>query len=181
MRLCATEFGPNTLYQTTICSRRRLYPPGSHLGVSVSNSTNRSNSVAVKMRFSLPESCTKQRSQVQPLVQPSFATAGIAVICWPNELDSLTGGVEVAGSNPVSPTIFQTKPFGQQVEGLSHCRDKTYVIESPVQTDDFKDSTFGGVVRCKPLISQGLRKFKRFDGNVERFGSCGVAFVVSSV
>lgn len=95
--------------------------------------------------------------------------------------DFLPGAEEIAGSNPVSPTVCPTKPLGQQLEGLSHCEDKTYVIESPVQTDDFEDSTFRSIVCRNQLISQGLRKFKRFDGNVERFGSCGVAFVVSSV
>ena len=30
------------------------------------------------------------------------------------------------GSNPVAPTILQKKPFGENVEGLSHFRDESY-------------------------------------------------------
>jgi hypothetical protein len=33
---------------------------------------------------------------------------------------------KVAGSNPVAPTIFRNQPFGEYVEGLSHCVNKGY-------------------------------------------------------
>jgi hypothetical protein len=33
---------------------------------------------------------------------------------------------EVSGSNPVAPTIFRNEPFGENVEGLSHCGDQSY-------------------------------------------------------
>ncbi len=33
---------------------------------------------------------------------------------------------EVAGSNPVAPTILQKKPFGENVEGLPHFGDQRY-------------------------------------------------------
>ena len=56
---------------------------------------------------------------------------------------------EVAGSNPVAPTILRNEPFGENVEGLSHCGDETYVIESAVQKDDFEDSTFRRVIGGK--------------------------------
>src|SRR5438046_2374745 len=36
---------------------------------------------------------------------------------------------EVAGSNPVAPTIFRNEPFGENVEGLSHCGDQSYSPE----------------------------------------------------
>jgi hypothetical protein len=55
------------------------------------------------------------------------------------------------------------------VEGLSHCRDKIYAVERPVQTDDFENSTLRIVVGLKPYRSQVLRKFKRFDGPVDDF------------
>ena len=29
-------------------------------------------------------------------------------------------------SRPVAPTIFLEKPFGENVEGLSHCGDRSY-------------------------------------------------------
>jgi hypothetical protein len=76
---------------------------------------------------------------------------------------------EVAGSNPVAPTIFLKKPFGQQAEGLSHCGDKTCAVERAVQTEDFEDSTFCVVVSGKPFLSKALRKFKRFHRNVDDF------------
>src|SRR5262249_55112076 len=39
---------------------------------------------------------------------------------------------EVAGSNPVAPTVFKDKPFGKNVEGLSHCGGQLFpfTIES---------------------------------------------------
>ena len=33
----------------------------------------------------------------------------------------------------LSPQLFFKKPFGENVEGLSHCGDKIYVIETAVQ------------------------------------------------
>ena len=57
-------------------------------------------------------------------------------------LERYVRDVEVAGSNPVIPTIFRLKPFGQQVERLSPVRDQTYAVELPVQTHDFEDSAF---------------------------------------
>src|SRR5262249_49156135 len=33
---------------------------------------------------------------------------------------------EVAGSNPVAPTILRNEPFGEYVEGLFHCEDASY-------------------------------------------------------
>ena len=35
-------------------------------------------------------------------------------------LARLNGVQEVVGSNPAGPTIFRNKPFGDNVEGLSH-------------------------------------------------------------
>ena len=40
---------------------------------------------------------------------------------WLSLVERCVRDAEVAGSNPVAPTIFVKKPFGQQVEGLSHC------------------------------------------------------------
>jgi hypothetical protein len=36
----------------------------------------------------------------------------------------------IPGSNPVAPTFFRKKPFGENVEGLSHCGDKSYANET---------------------------------------------------
>ena len=44
-------------------------------------------------------------------------------------LERLVRDQEVVGSNPITPTIFPQKPFGQQVEGLSHFKDKSYADE----------------------------------------------------
>ena len=41
---------------------------------------------------------------------------------------------EVGGSNPLSPTIFGIKPFGERVEGLSPFWDESYDDETEVQT-----------------------------------------------
>ena len=40
---------------------------------------------------------------------------------------------EVASSNLVTPTVCQKKPFGENVEGLSHCGNESYIIEAGVQ------------------------------------------------
>jgi hypothetical protein len=39
-----------------------------------------------------------------------------------SDLDPENGVQEVAGSNPVAPTVFRKKPFGENVEGLSYFR-----------------------------------------------------------
>src|SRR5437660_8584391 len=48
---------------------------------------------------------------------------------------------EVGGSNPLAPTFFRKKPFGENVEGLSHFRDERCAVERAGQTEDFRDST----------------------------------------
>ena len=67
------------------------------------------------------------------------------------------------------PDFIDKKPFGENVEGLSHCGDKSYVVETAVQTDDFEDSTFCVVIGRKPFAAKGLRKFKHFDCQVGVF------------
>ena len=79
------------------------------------------------------------------------------------------GVQKVASSNLVAPTFFRKKPFGENVEGLSHYWAKSYVIETPVQTDDFEDSPLGGIIRRKPFTRKALRKFNRLDGDVRVF------------
>lgn len=69
---------------------------------------------------------------------------------------------KAAGSNPVAPTFFRNEPFGENVEGLSHCGDKSYVVEHAVQKHGFEDAALRGVVGGKPLATKGLRKFKNF-------------------
>jgi hypothetical protein len=53
---------------------------------------------------------------------------------------------EVAGSNPVVPTIPKKRPFGEIVEGLSLCEDKAYVVQTTVQTDRVEDLALDGIV-----------------------------------
>ena len=67
----------------------------------------------------------------------------------------------------LSPRLLsEMKPFGENVEGLSHCGDESYVVEPQVQTDDFEDTTLGGEICRKPFLTQLLREFKRQDGDV---------------
>ena len=84
-------------------------------------------------------------------------------------LECCVRDAEVAGSNPVIPTIFRIKPFGHQVEGLSPFRDKRYVVERKVQTQDFEYSSLRTEVRRNPSLPKALRKFKRFDRDVDGF------------
>ena len=51
----------------------------------------------------------------------------IAAYAVQNGRERLSRSQEVAGSNPVAPTILQIEPFGENVEGLSLCQTKTYV------------------------------------------------------
>src|SRR5688500_2632312 len=55
-----------------------------------------------------------------------LATTGCSVT-W---LARLHGVQKVAGSNPVTPTVFRNKPFGDNVEGLCHCGDWSCVAQS---------------------------------------------------
>jgi hypothetical protein len=64
---------------------------------------------------------------------------------------------------------LRAKPFDEHIEGLSRYRAKTCAIEGAVQTDDFEDSPLRGVIGRNPLISQGLRVFKHFDGQFRVF------------
>jgi hypothetical protein len=50
-------------------------------------------------------------------------------------------------------------PFGQNVEWLSFCRDKSCVVEETVQKDDFENSPLCRVIGGKPLLPKRLRKF----------------------
>ena len=57
---------------------------------------------------------------------------------WLSLVERCVRDAEVAGSNPVSPTVFCCRPFGEFVKRLSPFRDKSYVYESEVQTNDFE-------------------------------------------
>jgi hypothetical protein len=45
-------------------------------------------------------------------------------------LERLVRDQEVAGSNPVAPTVFRKKPFGEHVEGLSHYGNEYCAIDT---------------------------------------------------
>ncbi len=59
----------------------------------------------------------------------SFVKSG----CGSAWLERCVRDAEVAGSNPVTPTFLQIKPFGEYVKRLSLFCDKTYVAQSTVQ------------------------------------------------
>jgi len=53
---------------------------------------------------------------------------------------------------PAASTQGYKKPFGKNVEGLSHLRAKSYVIEVAVQSDDFENFAFLRIVRRNPML-----------------------------
>jgi hypothetical protein len=66
---------------------------------------------------------------------------------------------------PVTPTVREKKPFGQQVEGLSHVWDKSCAVERKVQTHDFQDLPPGGGFCAKPFLLEAVREFKHLLGD----------------
>jgi hypothetical protein len=52
------------------------------------------------------------------------------------------------------------RPFDENVEGLSHFRDKSYAVEGKVQTDDIEVAPFFRYISSNPFILKSLRKFK---------------------
>lgn len=83
---------------------------------------------------------------------------------WLSLVERCVRDAEVAGSNPVAPTIFRNEPFGEYVEGLSHCGANRYAIESAVQKYDFEDPTFFETICTKPFLGKDLRDFKSTAG-----------------
>ena len=82
------------------------------------------------------------------VVENSRESAGLAEdrgVAQPG-LERYLGVVEVAGSNPVTPTIFDFEPFGENVEGLSLCSVDVYVAQSTVQTNRIQYLATDGVV-----------------------------------
>ena len=67
------------------------------------------------------------------------------------------------------PDYFSKRALRQARRRAFSLWDKSYVVERPVQTDDFEDSTFCGVIGRKPFRSKVLRKFKRFDRDIGGF------------
>jgi hypothetical protein len=67
-------------------------------------------------------------------------------------------------------------PFDDQVEGISVCRNKTYVVETDVQTQRIEDRPPFRWFCANIRICKTLREFKHFDGLVERTpGSARIA------
>jgi hypothetical protein len=109
-------------------------------------------------------------------VSPTAArntTADAASVANQSKITGAGDGCCLA-SNPVAPTVFRRKPFGENVEGLFHCGIEIYVIEAAVQKHDFEDSTLGGGINDKPLLSKRLKKFKNI-------GREGCRFVLGAV
>ena len=57
-------------------------------------------------------------------------------------LERLVRDQEAGGSNPLAPSVVENKPFGENVEGLSHLRGENYAAESEVQTADSRQLLF---------------------------------------
>jgi len=100
----------------------------------------------------LPAIVRVRQHLVQTLVQTE--TSASFEPCFPgvSAPPSDVRDAEVAGSNPVAPTFPRNEPFGEDVEGLSHCGAKSYVIETQVRTDDFEDLPFRGTICRKPFL-----------------------------
>lgn len=69
---------------------------------------------------------------------------------------------------PVTPTCWNEMPFGDNVEGLSHCGAEGSAAGPFVQTDDSADPPLRGVARSRPLLQQGLRAFKQVEAHRSR-------------
>ena len=67
------------------------------------------------------------------------------------------------------PDFFRNEPFGENVEGLSHCGGESYAIEYAVQKHDFEQTTLFGVVGGKPLLPYRLHRFKKSRRQLCRF------------
>jgi hypothetical protein len=65
-----------------------------------------------------------------------------------------------SSSNPVAPTIPRNKPFGEHVEGLSVCGDKSCDIEAKVQLSREKQTVIFGK-SCKHFLPLKIAWFKR--------------------
>ena len=96
---------------------------------------------------------------------------------WLSLVERTVRDREVGGSNPLAPTFLRNEPFGENVEGLSHCGDKSCVVERVVQTHDFDDSTLRIAISGKPFLAKGLRKLKHFGRQLGGF-VVGVVHVV---
>ena len=57
-------------------------------------------------------------------------------------------------SNPVAPTIFRNKPFGEYVEGLSHCEDASYRSTSVFKWNYTKVELTGEVTELLCLLGE---------------------------
>ncbi|MEM9882176.1 MAG: hypothetical protein AAF800_04580 [Planctomycetota bacterium] len=86
--------------------------------------------------------------------------------------------MEVAGSNPVAPIFFQKRPFGEYVEGFSYGRTKTYAIKYVVESDDTESLPLGAVIVSKPPVTERLREFEYFDGDLAFLGAAAAGEVV---
>ena len=75
-------------------------------------------------------------------------------------LPARDSGEKKFNSRLVAPTFFRNEPFGENVEGLSHCGDESCAVEPAVQKHDFKHSTLCIVIGGKPLLANRFRKFK---------------------
>jgi hypothetical protein len=91
--------------------------------------------------------------------QPPASNAQISLsqLATDCRVEALDPGQEKFNSRSVAPTFFRNEPYGENVEGLSYCGDKSCAVERAVQTHDFEDSTLGVVIGGKPLLAKRFR------------------------
>jgi hypothetical protein len=71
----------------------------------------------------------------------------------------LSGGLKVAGSNPVAPTLFRNKPFGEHVEGLSASMLTTFAEQRQFTSSGVVPMSF--CQSAQLVASLGMQRFKR--------------------
>jgi len=85
-------------------------------------------------------------------------TCDAILVCGYREFAERLRDQEVAGSNPVTPTLLRDEPSGQQVEGLSHCGDESCAVGAEVPTDYIAYVTLGWHPAGSALNSRETRR-----------------------
>ena len=85
-----------------------------------------------------PPAPALERVKIAPPGGRSYTPILTFAGCSAAWLARLTGGQEVGGSNPPTPTCLRAKPFDEHIEGLSRYRTETYAVGRAVQAGDFR-------------------------------------------